>query len=84
MSGQRGWAQARLGERAPGRSAGSERFSRVTVTDDWMVTNPKAIPLAPKDYPEVAGVEVADEAVPETYPENYLDWVKAFQEFKAS
>lgn len=49
-----------------------------------MVTNPKAIPLAPKDYPEVAGVEVADEAVPETYPENYLDWVKAFQEFKAS
>ena len=34
VSGQRGWAQARLGERAPGRSAGSERFSRVTVTDD--------------------------------------------------
>lgn len=71
MSGQRGWAQARLDERAPGRSAGSDQ--------------PEGDPTGPaKDYPEVAGVEVADEAVPETYPENYLDWVKVFQEFKAS
>ena len=47
------------------------------------MTNPKAIPLAPKDYPEVAGVEIADEALPETYPEDYPEWVRAFQEFKS-
>jgi hypothetical protein len=33
---------------------------------------------------EVSGVDVADKALPETCPQDYPEWVKAFREFKSS
>lgn len=62
----------------------SPEAQAIRAETGYLVTNPKAIPLAPKDYPELAGVETAKDALPETYPPNYPDWVKAFQEFKSS
>jgi spermidine/putrescine-binding protein len=62
----------------------SPEAQAIRAEDGYLVTNPKAIELASPDYPEVAGVETADEALPETYPADYPDWVKAFQEFKSS
>jgi spermidine/putrescine transport system substrate-binding protein len=62
----------------------SPEAQAIRAKTGYLVTNPKAIPLAPKDYPELAGVETAKDALPETYPPNYPDWVKAFQEFKSS
>ena len=60
----------------------SAEAQAIRAETGYLVTNPKAIALASKDYPELAGVETADEALPETYPPDYPDWVKAFQEFK--
>lgn len=62
----------------------SPEAQAIRAETGYLVTNPKAIPLAPKDYPELAGVETAKDALPETYPPNYPDWVKAFQQFKSS
>jgi spermidine/putrescine-binding protein len=61
----------------------SPEAQAIRAEDGYLVTNPKAVALASPDYPEVAGVETADEALPETYPPNYPDWVRAFQDFKA-
>ncbi len=61
----------------------SPEAQAIRAEDGYLVTNPKAIDLAAPDYPEVAGVETADEAIPETYPADYQDWVRAFQDFKA-
>jgi spermidine/putrescine transport system substrate-binding protein len=62
----------------------SPEAQAIRAGDGYLVTNPEAIELAPDNYPELAGVETADDAIPETYPPNYPDWVKAFQEFKSS
>jgi len=62
----------------------SPEAQAIRAETGYLVTNPKAIPLAPKNYPELAGVETAEDALPETYPPNYEEWVKAFQEFKSS
>ncbi len=62
----------------------SPEAQAIRAKTGYLVTNPKAIELAPKDYVEISGVETADEALPETYPENYPEWVKAFREFKSS
>ena len=62
----------------------SPEAQAIRAETGYLVTNPKAIELAPKDYVEISGVETADEALPETYPENYPEWVKAFREFKSS
>lgn len=61
----------------------SPEAQAIRADTGYLVTNPKAIELASPDYPEIAGVETADEALPETYPPNYPDWIHAFQEFKA-
>jgi spermidine/putrescine transport system substrate-binding protein len=61
----------------------SAEAQAIRAEDGYLVTNPKAIELAPPNYPEIAGVETADEALPETYPPNYPEWVRAFQEFKS-
>jgi spermidine/putrescine transport system substrate-binding protein len=61
----------------------SPEAQAIRAEDGYLVTHPKAIQLASPDYPEIAGVETADEAIPETYPPNYTDWVHAFQEFKS-
>lgn len=62
----------------------SPEAQAIRAADGYLVTNREAIDLAPANYREVAGVETADDAIPETYPPDYPEWVKAFQEFKAS
>lgn len=50
----------------------------------YLVTNRKALDLVPKSYEETSGVDTAPEAIPETYPPNYIPgWTQAFKEFKA-
>ena len=61
----------------------SPEAQAIRARDGYLVTNRNAIELAPHDYREVAGVETADEAIAETYPTNYPEWVRAFQEFKS-
>ncbi len=46
----------------------SPEAQAIRAENGYLVTNQKAIPLAPKDYPELAGVETAKDALPETYP----------------
>ena len=48
-----------------------------------LVTNKKAIALAPPDYTRLPGVEYVDQAIPETHPPDYQAWVRAFQDFKS-
>jgi spermidine/putrescine-binding protein len=62
----------------------SPEAQAIRAETGYLVTNPKAIELASEDYPEIAGVEAAEDALPETYPDNYLDWVDAFRQFKSS
>ena len=61
----------------------SPEAQAIRAEDGYLVTNPKAIDLASPDYPELAGVETAETAIPETYPPDYPEWVRAFQEFKS-
>ena len=61
----------------------SPEAQAIRAEDGYLVTNPKAIDLASPDYPELAGVETAETAIPETYPPEYPEWVRAFQEFKS-
>ncbi len=61
----------------------SPEAQAIRAEDGYLVTNRKAIALAPPNYREVAGVETADEAIAETYPPDYPEWVRAFQEFKS-
>ena len=46
----------------------SPEAQAIRADDGYLVTNQKAIALAPPDYQEVAGVEYADEAIAETHP----------------
>jgi spermidine/putrescine-binding protein len=55
----------------------------IRARDGYLVTNREALDLAPPQYREIAGVETADEAIPETYPPDYQEWVRAFQDFKS-
>ena len=41
----------------------SPEAQAIRAEDGYLVTNPKAIELAPPDYPELAGVETADDAI---------------------
>ena len=61
----------------------SPEAQAIRAQDGYLVTNKKAIALAPPDYEETSGVEFADEAIPETHPPDYQDWVRAFQDFKS-
>ena len=61
----------------------SPEAQAIRAEDGYLVTNTKAIELAPPDYPELAGVDYADQAIPETYPPDYQEWVRAFQDFKS-
>jgi spermidine/putrescine-binding protein len=64
-------------------SQASPEAQAIRARDGYLVTNRKALDLAPPGYRERSGVETAATAVPETYPPNYPDWVRAFQEVKA-
>ena len=55
----------------------------IRAQDGYLVTNKKAIALAPSDYRSTSGVEYADQAIPETHPPDYPAWVRAFQDFES-
>ncbi|MQA73032.1 MAG: extracellular solute-binding protein [Solirubrobacterales bacterium] len=61
----------------------SPQAQAIRARDGYLVTNRKALELAPPGYREKSGVDTAAHAVPETHPADYRDWVHAFQEFKA-
>jgi spermidine/putrescine transport system substrate-binding protein len=63
----------------------SPEAQAIRARDGYLVTNRKALDLAPKNYEKTSGVDTADEAIPETYPPIYRpDWIDAFKEFKAN
>ena len=49
----------------------------------YLVTNRRAIDLAPPGYQRTSGVDYADRAIPETHPDDYAAWVRAFQDFES-
>jgi spermidine/putrescine transport system substrate-binding protein len=62
----------------------SPEAQAIRAEDGYLVTNRKALELAPKNYEKTSGVDYADQAIPETYPPIYRpDWIDAFKEFKA-
>ena len=61
----------------------SPEAQAIRAQDGYLVTNKKAIALAPPDYKSTSGVEYADQAIPETHPPDYQEWVRAFQDFKS-
>ncbi len=64
-------------------SQASPEAQAIRARDGYLVTNRKALELAPPGYRERSGVETAADAIPETYPPNYPDWVRAFQDVKS-
>ena len=61
----------------------SPEAQAIRARDGYLVTNRKAIALAPAGYRETSGVKYADEAIPETHPPDYPAWVRAFQDFES-
>ena len=49
----------------------------------YVVTNPKAIDLVGAEFRETADPASIKDAIPETEPPNYDEWVRAFREFQA-
>jgi spermidine/putrescine-binding protein len=64
-------------------SQSSPEAQAIRARDGYLVTNRKALALAPPGYRERSGVDTAAVAIPETYPPNYPDWVRAFQDVKS-
>ena len=63
----------------------SPEAQAIRAEDGYLITNRKALDLAPKSYEKTSGVDYADDAIPETYPPIYRpDWIDAFKEFKAN
>ena len=58
----------------------SPEAQAIRAEDGYLVTNKKAIPLAPPDYEKTSGVDYVDRAIPETHPDDYQAWVRAFQD----
>ncbi|MEZ5077640.1 MAG: extracellular solute-binding protein [Solirubrobacterales bacterium] len=49
----------------------------------YVVTNPAAVPLIDKANRATADPSSLDDAIPETYPPIYDDWVRTFEAFRA-
>ena len=64
-------------------SQSSPEAQAIRARDGYLVTNRKALELAPPGYRERSGVDTAAVAIPETYPPNYPEWVRAFQDVKS-
>jgi spermidine/putrescine transport system substrate-binding protein len=61
----------------------SPEAQAIRAEDGYVVTNPKAIPLAPAAARKTADPKSIENAIPESEPPNYGDWVRAFREFQA-
>jgi spermidine/putrescine transport system substrate-binding protein len=61
----------------------SPEAQAIRAEGGYVVTNPKAIDLIDAEYRETADPASIEDAIPETEPPNYDEWVKAFREFQA-
>ena len=61
----------------------SPEAQAIRADNGYVVTNPKAIPLAAPSARPIADPSSIKNAIPETEPPNYQDWVRAFREFQA-
>jgi len=61
----------------------SPEAQAIRAANGYVVTNPKAIPLAPPSARKTADPASIKNAIPETEPPNYRDWITAFREFQA-
>lgn len=61
----------------------SPEAQAIRAANGYVVTNPKAIPLAPPSARRTADPSSIENAIAETEPPNYQEWVRAFREFQA-
>ncbi|MCB0828488.1 MAG: extracellular solute-binding protein [Solirubrobacterales bacterium] len=62
----------------------SPRAQAIRGKNGYVVTNPEALPLVPDAQRKTADPSALDQAIPETYPPIYDQWVRAFEQFQAS
>ncbi len=61
----------------------SPQAQAIRAENGYVVTNPKAIPLVPQSARRIADPSSIKDAIAETEPPDYQDWVRAFREFQA-
>ena len=61
-------------------SQSSPEAQAIRAEDGYWSPTPRRSARAAR-LPGAAGVETADEAIPETHPDDYPAWVRAFQDF---
>ena len=61
----------------------SPEAQAIRAEDGYLVTNRKALALAPPGYRETSGVDTAKTAIPEARPPDYQEWVRALQDIKS-
>ena len=61
----------------------SPEAQAIRAEGGYVVTNPEAIELVGPEDRETADPASIDNAIPETEPPNYDEWVRAFREFQA-
>ncbi len=61
----------------------SPQAQAIRADDGYVVTNPKAVPLADPQAQKTADPKSIANAIPETEPPDYKQWVRAFREFQA-
>lgn len=62
----------------------SPKAQAIRGRNGYVMVNPAAMPLLPKDDRATADPSSLDHAIPETYPPINDQWIKAFEEFQAS
>jgi len=62
----------------------SAKAQAIRGENGYVVTNPAAIPLVPKADRATADPSSLADAIPETYPPLYDQWVRTFETFQAS
>ena len=61
----------------------SPKAQAIRADSGYVVTNPDAIPLADPDARKTADPKSIENAIAETEPPNYDEWIRAFREFQA-
>jgi spermidine/putrescine-binding protein len=61
----------------------SAEAQAIRARNGYVVTNPKAIPLVPPSARKIADPSSIENAIAETEPPDYQEWVRAFREFQA-
>jgi spermidine/putrescine-binding protein len=62
----------------------SAKAQAIRGKNGYVVTNPEAVPLVPKADRDTADPSSLADAIPETYPPLYDEWVRTFEAFQAN